>query len=42
MKRKRGKQHIMARKESEERVNKPSSQGGVEQINEVWQRAISK
>ena len=32
----------MAGKKSEERVEKPSLQGGVEQVNEIWQRAISK
>ena len=34
--------NVMAGKKSEERVKKPSLQGGVEQVNEIWQRAISK
>ena len=34
--------NIMAGKKSEERVKKLSLQGGVEQVNEIWQRAISK
>ena len=31
----------MAGNKSEERVKKPSLQGGVEQVNEIWHRAIS-
>ena len=32
----------MAGKKSEERVKKPTLEGGVEQVSEIWHRAISK
>ena len=32
----------MAGNKLEERVKKPSLQGGVEQVNEIWHRAICK